>query len=232
MRRHRHRLTLISAFLAVFTFFAKDAWRDGIKDFADVFEKAENTYLIRSDISELRPEIQEVRNYLELLMGVRQQPYVYDAGLEQSRRLAHLAKVRSDNDSVTFKTILQLLDKMPLRFHNESIQDVSRIRQQQTEFNSQFKEWSTVYLSGEERKARVDKSLGLASKMTESGNEISERVHALGDTVFRQADEVKAANERDYRIAAWVVYLLLAIGGIMALVGRLFGVEGIGDVAD
>lgn len=143
-RKHRGK---IGALILLATFVIKDAWKEHLKDLVDSLDKTESIYLVREDVAELRPDVQELTNHLELLMSDRQKANIYDLGIEASRRLVRGAKVINQNDSLVLANSEQLLERMPASAQQQSHSDLDSIKRKQEELERQFREWGEVYLS-------------------------------------------------------------------------------------
>lgn len=227
MHQHERALALIGAAIVFGTFIIKDAFKEQIGDLVSSIDKAQNVFLLRNDMSEIRNQIQAVQ------VMESQRPYMIggtvkvDPSILSVRFTIQLNLARSDHDhsKTAIAACEQLLDKLPKTIQMQDESALKEVNAALQDMEEQFTESYKLYTG-----APIDTlaAARISQKIQDDEILLQVRMSALVEKILKQAQDTNTVNQRDYEVATWVSWFLYALGWGLGLVSRLAGVEGIG----
>jgi hypothetical protein len=222
---------LISGFLVLFvTFVVRDVLFDRARTMADTLSAEETAYRLEDSTMQLHREINEVDGHVmtgnsDILTNFpshrKRLHYSMDVAsfLDQSP----LQDLRMQSETNTeFSSLYRLLEILP---SNET---------HRTDFSKLYARWdkdqlgllTPVPLIG----AKIDPVVAKAEAQEDRKRRldmwtINGQLGTLGASIFDDAHRMFEDKEHEANVFAWWSYALYFIGGVLALVGKLAGIE-------
>lgn len=233
MNRHE-RSFLISGFLVLFvTFVIRDILLDRTRTMANTLSAAETTYLLEDSTMQLGHEIDEVDGHVmssdsDILANspshrsrLRLSPdpeSILDRGSIQFLRM--------DSETTTeFASLYRLLEVLPANDKHRADFSLLYVRWD----NDQVKLLSPVRPIGE----KVDPAVAKAEAEEDRKHRqdmwaINGQLRFVGASILDDAHRTLEEKEHEANVFAWWSYVLYFIGGILALGGKMAGIETVG----
>lgn len=232
--KRRERSFLISGFLVLFvTFVVRDILFDRARTIADTLSAEETAYRLEDSTMQLHREIDEVDGHVmtgnsDILTNFpshrKRLHYTMDVAsfLDQSS----LQDLRMESETGTeFDSLCRLLAILPA---NEP---------HRTDFSKLYARWekdqlellTPVPLIG----AKIDPDAAKAEAQEDRKHRldmwaINGQLQLLGASIFDDAHQMLEDKEHEANVFAWWSYALYFIGGVLALGGKMAGIETVG----
>ena len=216
-------LTFVGAVIVFFTFVVKDAFREQVKDLADVILSSENMFLLRTDMSRLSLSLESHRRLVE---ETKPPTTRVQADNDERERMWIYASI--DRDSEELDRSSALLDKLPMAIKRRSAIELAGVRQQLQQLKVDVvakREW---YGPSEGGFHLYDPMMNLFGQQLR----ISSALDALQEHILADSKQAEQRYDQRYKFATWASYILYAVGWGLGLAGRLVGVEAIGGGGD
>jgi hypothetical protein len=232
LQRRERGLALVGAVLVFTTFVVKEALRDHYKDIEDALGAARGVFLIREDLSHLQQGLQSVRVDEQITRAVVQKqknPYL---AVINAPHLVDDIGYNLARWNTVLETISDLLGSVPHRpdadFTAASLR--GRLQAADKQNHDYSRSMAQMYLSSKS----VDKAEGKnvndgVFKLNEEVGDVAKDIDKFANDTLTAAQQEDLVSERRYRICTFIGYFTFGFGWLLAFIGRLAGIAGLGE---
>jgi hypothetical protein len=238
LRRHEAFLAAIGLLTVIATFVTKEVFRDNLKELADSVDRAQITYSLRVNIDSLRTEIRYLDSRISSLKlsSSNAPPTDTTQMLEFADSFDNCRRTVMENlisYEVWVDEARQLVEKLP--YDKAAEEQLRPLQQGSAAFEAQAKSLLQAI-----DKAISDQTLAVGAGLAPNPLPCDTLPFALrvqahlpeasafSSRQLERAEEVKRNAERRYRLFSIVSYVLFGIGILLALIGRVYRIRGLG----
>jgi hypothetical protein len=214
-RRRERTLTLIGALIVFFTFIAKEAIKEHVKEKTDAINGARTLNTIRNDIQGLMQGEDWIASRLAFEQQSTHKSQSVSMQLIQYQEVS-IARM-SSTVAQTLNAAAELLKQAPDADLRERL---SGLWDQWKVFDKEADQFATDAKNPSMREAVNDRYVPLLTK----GSGISNELLIINAKISVHAWEVLERSERELNVWTWISYVLYALGWGLALYARLSGV--------
>ncbi len=220
LQRHHHLVTFVGAVIVFLTFVARDGIREQLKDFVASLDTAENMFVLREGNQFTESRIAELtRNFkvfFEESHKSKSDDEWFEEKLDNELQLVQVDLVELAN---RINNVERILGKAP------NHQDEQDLRPLKEELNDAYDKWSGFYKVHDAGPQSILDLRNLDLVVAE----LSLNITHLEGRMLNHARERKAVKEEHYKWATWASYFFYTLGLGLGLIGRVYGVEGVGE---
>lgn len=233
-QRHGRLLSFVGAFVVFGTFVLKDAVREQLKILVDSISSAQSFYLRQRDMADIQARLSVIDQALSINYRNVEALRTHKEPLAPPLADWFYATDAYNHESTTsLDQMNQLMKVLPYDHALSSRREILIARLSKNKEDDRRLASETAYVDGvpdqdasANRKRAEGHLLEAVAVSTESA-EIADATRTLVKDLLAHAEVTQAKAERRYRICTWVSYVLYTLGWSLALLGRIFSVEGL-----
>jgi hypothetical protein len=228
LRAHRKDILVVFGALIVFIgFVVKDAVRDRLRDSVDSLEKAEMDYVNEGQHLAISSALDSAEHNKEADDLPKTSPAVRNRNDPVFRFDVRTAKEDLgllDSELNLTENLINVLKPSELLDYKDSFDpgDLDDFRKQAKELRER---WVNIRKSVDFENMAIDKADDMASSLLVDLDELAGEVQNYSSDLLEEAQKIEAKRVRKYEIATYSSYGLFVVGWILALIGKLSGVD-------
>ena len=215
VRRNERLLVILGGFVVLTTFIVKDLVRENLKDLKDSLTETEHFVRIRAQFITVRKQLKAIDQ--RITVANPPQPATEHA-IELGRRLFEEdAKLQDYKESIMeeMENVEELAAQLSLT--KQDLGDLAKIREKADTVIAD------PYLS---KAGDPEYVVPEITRRADRARDVEEDLFENIRGVLETAGEQEAIRERRYRYVNIASYVLLSIGALMSLLGRICGIDG------
>jgi hypothetical protein len=219
LQKHRRWFPFVGVVIALATFFVREVMRDEFKDLAATVDSSESLFIINEALSAPPDYVRELANIWkknpeaaldDILQTMEKEESYIKASIDTTKRLVE----RLPGEEQRFKG----MEELQLRFIRESIDTTSEHVKAVDE---------VIQQSGQKKIKHPTSDEMAVVKHFPAFVAMAAEAKKRGDEALALAEDVRKDAEYRYAVANKLSMVLVAVGLLLAFVGRVFGVEGV-----
>ena len=229
LRRHSRVLIFVGALVVFVTFVVREGLRENLKDLVDSIDTAQGVFVVEQENQQMSERLAAIFNINEAMYSNINKLRtggallaIDETAIGLHYQLTYDVLQRLDNEYAAAK---RLLNKVP---HDKKYDiEVNELKWRSDDASDSFKSFRPAG-TGSSQQQFMD-SFGVIQGIEHRALDVETDFQSLATTVLRESMDKKEKDDGYFRIATWASYGLYAVGWGLGLIGKLYGVDGVGD---
>lgn len=211
IQKHETLFVLVGALIVFITFLVRDAQRERVKEFADTLSNAENTFVLRNSLDEVKGAITASRTVFlasaprnKVTRHIEDMQMVAVASYRFADVASEVATVDLFADRVGDTAAPHKLTELSAQLAalNDRIEALGKVADSRIFAKAEIDEWSNI---------------------TDACLDLTTQLNKIESDAVNRAEELRREAERKYRVYTTAGNALYVIGWGLAFIGRIFG---------
>jgi len=230
--RHSKLLIFVGALIVFVTYLVKEGLRERLKDLVDSVDKAQSAFVAERENQQLSQRLAEIYRVgiisydnMHTPAPPPGQPYPITISTIMSHyQGAYDTEQRLENE---WNAVDRLLEKMPKDQNREKQLNVLQTQLKAVQkADEDFRNTQSPRSPSE-----LKENLNAAVSLEHQAWDTETAIQNFALSILKDSAEIKKRDETYFKIATWSSYLLYCLGWGLGLVGKLFGLDGLGGDA-
>jgi len=230
--RHSRLLIFVGALIVFVTFLVKEGLRERLKDLVDSIDTAQSVFVAERENQQMSQRLAEIYrisvvSYDNMHNPAPQPGEAYPitiATIMSHYQGAYDAEQRLESE---LNAVDRLLEKLPTDQNRDK-----KLNDLQTQFKAVQKTDEDFRNTPSPRStSELKENLNSAVSLEHQAWDTETAIQNLSLSILKDSAEVKKRDETYFKIATWGSYLLYCLGWGLGLIGKLFGLDGLGGDA-